>query len=127
MGSSAERWNLRSGSRAEVTALVLQPSMWGVAEEQMAHQGKGVMFALKGAYDTQYTGGAGLFPELLKSEYHAVRSTLEAFIRAFVMPNAAEAEVCGPRINSGDKGSNAHVFYVTSKGVETAYKLDRWD
>lgn len=129
-GSSPTNWNLAPGQYVEVTAIVEQPTMWHGASSKglHAHQGISVNLILKGARDTGYSNGSGLFPECLKSEYHAIRSTLEAHIQRSVIAGGSEAEVCGLRLqkDGGVSDWNA-VVAVTAGGVRTTYKLDRWD
>lgn len=120
-GSPASTWNLAPGW-TPVTAVALQPSMWHGAFD---HQGASVCFVLKGARDTVLKCGAGFFPETLKSEYHAVRATLEAYAQRAVIAGREEAEVCGIRLQKGQAWD--FVFRVTAGGVQTAYKLDRWE
>lgn len=40
------------------------------------------LFVLDGAKDTQNNSGLALFPTLMKSEFHGVRSTVESFNRS---------------------------------------------
>ena len=89
-----EHWNLRGGAYHPVTAIVLHPSLWD-SSRQFAHQGGFACFVLKGARDMQYKEGAAFFPEFLRSEYHGVRKTLEAYAKAAVLDGKGEAEVCG--------------------------------
>lgn len=134
-GSTPTSWNLHPGLYCEVSAIVLQPTMWGVSAgnalscaPKYAHQGMSVNIILKGARDERYTRGAGLFVECLKNEYHAIRSTLEAHIARSVITGRPGAEVCGLRLqkDGGVSDWNATVA-VTAAGVRTTYKLDRWD
>ena len=123
-GSRGVTWNLAENAWAKATALVEQPSSWG-GDARHAHQGKSVLFALHGCRDLNYRQGAGMFPELLKSDLHAVRATIEAYTRSAVVEGAADAEVCGPRI--GGTGTVSMLVRVTSKGGRAQYKIDRWD
>jgi hypothetical protein len=120
-GSPAHRWGLVAGWN-KVTALCLQPSMWGTAA-LFCHQGKGVLALIEGAKDYG-TPGLGLFPEILKSELHSVRSTIEAHSRKSAIEGRAEASACG-LMTSGGGGLTLRV--VTRDGVRRIYKIDRWD
>ena len=42
------------------------------------HHGAGVLFVLAGARESRQDGSA-LFPEILKSEFHGIRSVIEAY------------------------------------------------
>ncbi len=123
-GSSPNQWNLRGGAYHRVSAVVLRPWMW-TDETKFAHHGEGVLFALEGAFDTAHAHSGGMFPEQMRAEYHGVRRTLEAHFRNAVIEGKGEAEVCGISLV---KGSTWNLdFRVTSRGVRTDYKLDRWD
>jgi hypothetical protein len=127
-GSMAPNWNLRAGTFHPVTAVTAFPFMWNGGV--YPHQGDGVLFLLKDAIDKGYREGAGLFPELLKGEYHAVRATMEAFARQAVIADRDTAECCGVGIRKGDRGFGFGLgvtLRVTSNGVRSTYKLDRWD
>lgn len=120
-GSSAQRWCLMPAWIA-VTAIALQPSMWG--GRPAGHQGESAIFVLAGARDTSYeTSGLGIFPETLKSEFHGIRSTIEAFSRRGKLGGYEEASACGLRV--GD-GSGAHVRVRDAAGVQMEYRIDRW-
>lgn len=122
-GSAAHTWNLAAETWHPLTAIVLQPSMWGA--HPLSHQGQSAMLILARARDTGYQQGAGLFPELLRSDLHAVRATIEAYWRTAVITGRDEAEACGLRLQAGQAWDV--VVRVTANGVRTAYRLDRWD
>jgi len=127
-GSTAQRWNLRAGAYERVTAVSAQPSMW-YAEN--AHQGSGVMFMIDGAKDLNYEhGGAGnaLFPEMLKSDLHPVRSVIEAYSRRATIAGLPESSACGLLFQRGNgRQFESNRVRVTSKGATIEYTLDRWD
>lgn len=66
-----------------------------------------------------------MFVESLKSDYHPVRRTLEAYFKSAVIDGKGEAEACGLCLSQGSKWSA--VLRVTSRGIRTDYALDRWD
>ena len=120
-GSLASRWGLRANQFCRVAAVTYQPSSWGGGFE---HQGNSVIFILDGARDSGQAG-LGLFPEILRSEFHGIRATIEAFSIAGKIADADGASACGVRLQKG-AGWNA-TFRVISKGIAVDYKLDRWD
>lgn len=127
-GSTANHWNLRAGAWQRISAVTLKPSMWYLDENspKMDHQGKGVILVLEGAYDTRSKGtGLGLFPEILKSDLHGIRSTIEAHSRRGEISGVEEASACGIILTSGSTW-NARVRVLWG-GVESEYTLDRWD
>ncbi len=122
-GSLPQKWNLAAGTRVKVTAICLQPSAWNGGFE---HQGNGAYFLLEGARDVGYERSAGFFTETLRSELHPIRATMEAYMMNAVVEGALEATACGIAIQQG-KPSDC-VFRVTAKtGIQTDYKIDRWD
>lgn len=123
--SHAYQWNLRAGELVEVTALSLLPTMW--QDPPLVHQGTGVMIVLKGARDVEHHGGGGFFVESLRSEYHGIRQTLEAHVRNSIIQGAEEAEACGICLKVGSPWGPGQTLRVTAGGVQTLYRLDRWD
>ncbi len=123
-GSAPSDWNLKPGVFHRVSAVVLQPTLWDESRS-FPHQGASVCFVLEGARDLTYRQGAGFFVESLRSEYHAIRATLEAYVKGAVITGKDEAEVCGIRLNKGSTWNQ--IVRVTAQGVRTRYQLDRWD
>lgn len=124
-GTEPDAWNLTASAWHPVTAVVGLPFMWN-GEEKFAHQGAGMLFVLKGARDVRYTKGAGFFPEQLRSEYHAVRKTLEAYAGSAVIKSGEAASACGLCLRTSG-GPWDHQLRVTSKGTRVTYRIDRWD
>jgi hypothetical protein len=122
-GSEARQWALTGGTWRAVTALTLQPSMWGDAP--LAHQGRSAIAIVAGARDTRWqTAGGGLFPEILRSELHGARATIEAYSQRATIAGFDQATACGLRI--GDK-SEAVLRATTRTGSRFVYRIDRWD
>lgn len=125
--STPTQWNLTPHTWVEVTAVTLQPNMW-VKNQYKASEA--VFFILAGCKDTGYqTCGSALFPEVLKSELHEIRSTIEAYSRNSVLGGYEDASACGIRLqkdNSSLSRWNAK-FKVTTETGQTIYRLDRWD
>jgi hypothetical protein len=119
-GSTAQRWGLRAGHRAEVTGICLSPTMW---QSGSAHHGKFVMFLLAGAADKR-NASLALFPETLKADLHEVRSTIEAFSRAGRL-DRVDRPACGLILRKGQTW-NARVRVTTTRTTRE-YVLDRWD
>jgi len=126
-GSHASRWGLRANEWTEVTAVALQPSMW--FGDKYPHQGKGVVFMLKDARDL-YGERAGLclFPEILKSELHCVRSTIEAHSRSKTLSGARiENGAAGLMFNGKGLAETVRVRVTVATGSTVEYTIDRWD
>ena len=111
-GSPASRWMLSASKWVPVTAICLYPGRW--FDGKCSH-GNEAMFILPGAVDS-CNDSLALFPETLKSEFHQIRSTIEAFSKANKLIGTEEASACG---------ICAVGSHIRSDGIE--YKIDRWD
>lgn len=121
-GSLPSDWHLAAGY-AEVTGLCTNPPHW---YKDLSHQHKGMILILKGARDRCHqTAGAAIFPENLKSEFHSIRKTIEAFSRSAHLQGFEESSACGLFITSN--GSLNHQLRVTSELGVQDYLIDRWD
>jgi hypothetical protein len=126
-GSAPSDWNLSSGAYCPVTAIVLQPSLWN-NPEKFAHKGEKAFFILQNAKDKKYSKGAGFFPESLKSEYHSIRSTMEAYAKNAVLSDKDDATGCGVGLQKDSSSWDSILLRVTSQdGMQVRYQLDRWD
>ncbi len=121
-GSPASSFGLNAGKFHSVVALSRKPSEWG--EGDFKHQGQGILFVIEGAKDTR-TPGACLFPEILKSELHGIRSVVEAYSRREQLQGAEQASAAGVMLQKGSSWDAR--LRVTSAGQTLEYKLDRWD
>lgn len=120
-GSTPAQFGLQLGQWHPVSGVARKPSMWGAPCPQ---QGEGVIFLIEGARDTR-SAGAAIFPETLRSEFHGIRSVIEAYSRSAKIEGQEEASACGILLQKGNIWG--HRFRITSKGQQTAYLLDRWD
>lgn len=123
-GSAPEQFGLQRGAACPVSAITLKPSMWGGSDDKFSHQGQAVLFILEGAKETRQAGAA-LFPEILKSEFHGIRSVIESYSRSAEIEGIENATACGILLGKG--GNWEHLFRVTTKGRAVDYRLDRWD
>ena len=119
-GSPAMRWGLTANTWAEVAAVALFPHQWD-EERTYVNHGKGAIFILRGMRETE-SPSSGLFPEILKSEFHAIRATIEAHSRRTPAEGLEHASACGVEI----RGFN-EAFRVTTEKTTLAYRIDRWD
>jgi len=123
-GSPAAQWRLTSGARVTVNVITPLPHLWG--DRPMTEQGDGVIFVLDGCADTFEHGGNALFPEVLKSELHGVRATIEAYSRGAQFTGRAEATACGLMLRATTRMVPI-TLYVFSEGAWAGYHVDRWD
>lgn len=120
-GSAASSWRLPTGWRT-VTGVSARPSMWG--SHPMPQLGDGALIILDGAVDTRTGQGNALFPETLRDDLHAVRSTIEAYSKAATIGGVEEGSACGYGIGGGSVGI---ALRVRSAGAWAGYRIDRWD
>lgn len=127
-GSSPNAWNLSQGY-VKVNAISLQPSMW--YDNDIDYLGKGLILILEGAKDTNYFGkgakGNALFPEMLISQLHGMRSTLEHYSNnATLLGDDNEALASGLILSDGVEW-DVHLRVKRTDGLMMHYKMDRWD
>ena len=121
-GSLPSDWYLSSGY-VEVTGLCTNPPHW---YKDQSHQHKGMILLLKNARDRRYqSAGSAIFPENLKSEFHSIRKTIEAFSKSNRLQGFDESSACGLFMTSG--GTLNHKLRVTTILGEQEYWIDRWD
>ncbi len=121
-GSMPSSFSVQGNQFHKVNAVTLRPHMWFGGG--FDHQSTGAIFIIDGARETKTSAGNALFPATLKSEFHAMRSVIEAHSRTEQMAGMAEGSACGLHI--GKEGGGAHLR-VTSAGQVSEYKIDRWD
>lgn len=123
MGSDAAQYGLINGRYYTATAVINQPSMWG--DVPYLHHGKGVFFLIGGAKDS-INNNLYLFPEILRSELHPVRSVIEAHSKKGKLEGKENAAATGLRGQEGVRNWDIRLR-VKSKGRVANYILDRWD
>lgn len=112
-GSTPQDWNLAPGY-VEVTGLAGHPDLG--AREKL------VFFLLKWARDLRYTAGGTFFPEFLRGDLYAVRSTLEAYAKRDVLQGKEQATACGYLL--GPQNTQKITLLVND---QDHYLIDRWD
>jgi len=122
-GSAPSDWNLRSGTWVNVTGIMLKPNLWG--EKPLEHQGTGAILILEGAKDRR-DPQLCLFPEILKSELHPVRSVVEAYNRSKSIEGKDEGTANGVMVGNGNRATANKIRVTTDTGVAW-YHIDRWD
>lgn len=123
-GSYASKWNLQSGQFTRVLAVTKLPCFWRGCEPPSFAEG--VFLLLDGARDERRDQGNGLFPEVLKSDLHEFRSTIEAYSKNAKLewprePMAA-TPACGLVLPS-----HPIVVRVRTGSMTTTYTIDRWE
>lgn len=86
-GSPATQWSIVQGWN-DVTAVFDAPNRW---QKPLDSLGWHVFFAIKGAKEVGNSNSLALFPEILKSELHGVRSVIEAYSKSKNVKGAGDA------------------------------------
>jgi hypothetical protein len=122
-GSEAQQFGLPAHAFHPIVAVTLLPSMW---QEGFSHQGQGLMLVLQGAKDTR-APSACLFPEILKSELHSVRSVIEAHSQQQTLAPIQTDHAAGLILQTSQAPWHATIRVWNAQGGPTDYCLDRWD
>lgn len=124
-GSTPGEFGIAGQVWHKVNAITYRPSMWH-DPDAFAHQHTGVIFIIDGAKDRRRGAGLALFPEILRSELHSVRSVIEAHSKTGELEGREEASACGVLMSKGTDW-NGLLRVTTKTGQVAQYKLDRWD
>lgn len=121
-GSPATRWSLRAGSFVAIAGLMAHPAHWGGVKRGNHHEC--VTFVISEAQSQAVS--SALFPEILRSEFHGVRSVIEAHSEKTKAAGHHEGTANGLRIGAGEAGE-VNVRVTVAGGSTVDYKIDRWD
>lgn len=122
-GSMPDQWGLQPGQWRQVTAVVLQPSMWNGGATR---HGQSVFFLLADCRDKR-PASLCLFPEMLRAEYHEVRQTIEAYSSVKKLGGHDQATACGLQVADRSAARWSYAFRVMTELGSQIYVLDRWD
>lgn len=103
---------------------VLDPAKWQLPDK-FQHQGDHIHFILDGCRDTKHVKGGGFFPETLRSEYHEIRSVMEAYASQAAIAGRDEATACGIALQH--KQTVDYHFQVYTRVGMREYVIDRWE
>lgn len=123
-GAPTSQYGLAPGW-LKVAGITRLPARWNDDGQRFKHHGDGVIMLLAGARETRQAGAA-LFPSLLRSELHGVRSTIEAHSKSAQMHGLTEGNAIGYDLRE-NSGAYPATVRVTSAGRQQTYKIDRWD
>ena len=123
-GSHASMWGLKSGEYVDVLGVTLSP--WKRDnEDAFPHLPELVLFVLDGAKDIQLNALC-LFPEMLRSELHEIRATIEAYSEETRPDDYIEDDhVCGVGM-SKTRSVPIRLRVTTEHGIGL-FLIDRWD
>lgn len=123
-GSPPQAWSLEPWAWVPVTGIFLAPHLWH-SPGLFQHFGQMRMLSLQGAVDKDRDKGGGFFVETLKSEYHSVRSVLEAHVGSMEVTGKEAGNANGVGISP--RGDLNLVLKVRDRITENTYRIDRWD
>lgn len=123
-GSSASRWNLKSGQWAKVTAVCKRPPYWFYPDKFKGH-GESAFLVLENCYNTEPTPGGAFFPENLRSEFHGIRKVIEAHSNSYTIEDAPLGTANGYSIDAG-KSVPTRLMVRLADGDDREYVIDRW-
>lgn len=122
-GSTAEHWGLASRGVSStwhpVLAISLSPAHWHGGNE---HHATNAILVIAGARDST-NRSACLFPEILKSEFHGIRSVIEAYSNRAKLEDESGQHAAGLMIGK-NSGASVRVWVGS---VSSEYRIDRWD
>jgi hypothetical protein len=121
--STQDVWGVETNSFVKVKGITTSPNMWG--ENPRPQTGHHYFFLLEGLQDEAEGKGRGFFNEMLKSELHEIRRTLEMFTANTPVEGAEEADACGVGFIK-DVDWNLTVR-VTNGSSSRIVKIDRFD
>lgn len=118
-GSQARRWNLAQYRWVAVNGITMSPDNWYTGINSNAE-----ILVLEGAKDIGKNQGNCLFPEILKSELHSIRSTIESYSKAATIEGFDEASACGYTLSTSNAHASIRAFV---NGGWSQYQIDRFD
>lgn len=118
-GSSCSQWGLQLGW-SSITCVFRNPSKWQ-EPDKFKHQKDTVHFAIAGCTESRPTSLA-LFPEILKAEFHGIRSVIEAHSNRVGGQEAEAGTANGLTLDSG----SVTLRVRTAQGL-AGYIIDRMD
>lgn len=119
-GSLASQWGLSAGWNA-VSCVFLNPSKWQ-EPDKFKHQKSAVHFAIVGCVESR-VDSLGLFPEILKSEFHGIRSVIEAHSKTGAGSGAESGTANGLTFD----GTGEVTLRVRTTDGLASYTIDRMD
>lgn len=127
-GVNASEISLHKGEWTLVNRIITFPHQWASMvkkeEKKNSHIDEGYLFVLPEAKDENEPGGC-LFPDLLSSKFHAIKSTIEEHNRHGKV--LGEQEIVGVAIRNESKKINLTFKVRTKAGNCIIYVIDRFE
>lgn len=124
IGRTARRWSLVSGTWVRSVGICASPPMWNGGG--LEHQGEASFVLLEDCHDTGATS-LMLFPEILRSEFREVRSTIEAYSGRGRLEGSSLGSAAGLKIEKRHGEIDVRIRATSRAGIVSEYTVDRWD
>ncbi len=130
-GGQAIAFNLLPATFYKVNVITKSPAHFNSNPEEMKHHTESVFFVIDGCKDSGK--GCGLFSEQVRSEYHEIRSAIEAFYREYQLEGREQASAAGlgwhnSSTNATDRNGMWDCYLEVKCGtVMSHYHIDRWE
>lgn len=121
---SASPWNLSPGTWVKVTGITNHPATWHC--RKILNHANYALMLLDCCMDSRDSGLA-IFPEILKSELHGVRSVIEAHSQRGKLGGREHASACGIAVASDNNPYPVTIRVKDAVGNSFQYTIDRWD
>jgi hypothetical protein len=130
-GSTAAEFDLTASTWVAVNCLIDKPSSWFFDEMMRSKDpmGQGIILILDGANDKRRNGNNSnaLFPEILKSELHGIRSVIEAHSKSTPFEDMDDPLAIAGYALFKDSEWGVTLRVWDAKGASSRVVLDRWD
>lgn len=123
-GSRPEQWGLRTGAWTKILGITNLPCHWSEIGVNFNHA-PGAILLLEGMKETNLSAGAAIFPENLKSDFHSVRSVIEAYSKSSSLEDPEHGTACGLLLSKAFP--NPVQLKLVLESTEMIVTLDRWD
>ena len=121
--NKSNTWNIDINNFVKVNSIIKSPNVWGDSKDKTA--GEHTFFVLDKCRDLSEGKGKGFFSEMLKSELHEIRRTLDAYTSTTPIEGVEEANVCG--LGYSSEGSWELILRVKTDTSTRLIKIDRFD
>lgn len=103
----AASWNLKSGSRVPIQAIVQDPRSWTGERDTRIF-----VMLLEGCRDLADTVNGTVFPKFLRHELTEIETAFEAYRKESTVLEREKGTCCGPIFEPGDSGELKHTHTV---------------
>jgi len=126
-GTQPARWGLVADTFVEVVGLMASPAHW---HGNPSHHPESVTFLLPQMRDSKNTA-SGLFPQILKQDFHPVRAVIEAHCNRTPAAQPADGQATANGIRLESTGTDTALVLTVRVTLPTGntvlYRIDRWD